>query len=601
MSETGAIVSEKSELSRQEIKARATEKSFQRGLNLFHSGAVTRAFRRGKEINARCRGSYPEPYRVWAAIEGGQIVAVSCDCEYDWGGDCKHIVALLLSYAHHPERFEEGKTLIETLLTREKEDLIGLIEEMIIQHPELEYTVESWTMNEANDGQNLDLDRLLPDLRQELKQVLEAGWQWMDRVAEDKVYELTRRGSRFARRGETAGAIAVYCAILDECNAHDYPADDEGQYVEAINSTVDHLKAAMAQYDFADDEALRRRLLDTLVDTLIWDIEFGGIEYGYEAEALILGTAQAADLPRIREHINLVANRRLAQKRSSKWGDEAYENFLMKLDGLDATEAKVTLQRLQAKELHYLYASKLLELERYEEAGDIIKAKLQSAHELLRGLDALVSHQRINTAIELAKAALAREYDKRLATWLIDLHKQLGNQEAELHWEKIRMREEPKVDFFADMQSAAESLNLWQTLRPQFISELEDKEDHKTLTSIHLQDEDWDSAWETLEKFISSSNRRQEPGYYDQDFAVAKASRHVKPAQAIPIYIKYARAEIFQRTRKRYAVAADLLAEVRKMYEQLNDSASWDQLIADFRQQYERLPALQDELDKAGL
>ncbi len=37
------------------------------------------------------------------------------------------------------------------------------------------------------------------------------------------------------------------------------------------------------------------------------------------------------------------------------------------------------------------------------------------------------------------------------------------------------------------------------------------------------------------------------------------------------------------------------------MYAQLNDSASWQKLIADLRIEFKQLPAFQDELSKAGL
>jgi len=34
-----------------------------------------------------------------------RVRAASCNCDYDFGGHCKHIVALLLTYARDPEQF----------------------------------------------------------------------------------------------------------------------------------------------------------------------------------------------------------------------------------------------------------------------------------------------------------------------------------------------------------------------------------------------------------------------------------------------------------------------------------------------------------------
>ena len=85
------------------------------------------------------------------------------------------------------------------------------------------------------------------------------------------------------------------------------------------------------------------------------------------------------------------------------------------------------------------------------------------------------------------------------------------------------------------------------------------------------------------------------------DFTVAEQSRHVRPARSIPVYVAYARGEIDRRSRQAYAGAAELLQEVRKLHQQMNDSAGWQTLIGELRREFARLPALQDELDKAGL
>ena len=544
-------------------------------------------------------GSYPQPYRVWAKFLDGEIAATSCNCEYDWGGDCKHIVALLLTYLHHPERFGEGEALHDVLMSREKEDLLDIIEEMIGRYPELEDILEDIVADAAVGGASDQLN--LQALRQELKQALTSGWEWMDRVAENKVYELTRLGSRYARRGEYAHAIALYCAILEECNANDYPTDDEGQYVEAINDTVDHLKEAISHLDFAQHEALRQRALDALVGALIWDIEFGGIGYGYEAEGLILVIAQSADITRIREHLSSLADGEKIEERFSNWRAEAYEKFLMTLDRLDSIDPEETLKRLRAKELPYLYASKLLDLKRYEEAAEVIRTKPHSAYEFQRGLDLLLSHDQAETAIQLAEGALGSEYDKRIMEWIIGLYQQREDQETEFRWQLKRMRTDPQIDHYIGLRAVCESLDNWQTIRPQVIAELEKNQAYQALTLAYLHDKDWDLAWVSLDKVSEPQHHHPSHVIYRLDFTVAEESRHARPAPAIPIYIKYARAEIALRNRKRYAAAAILLREVRGMYRQINEPEDWDQFIADLRIEFKQLPALQDELNKAGL
>ncbi len=586
-------------LTERQILLRASGQSFHRGEKLYTNGAISSPVRRENEISAKCRGSYPQPYRVWAKFLDGEIAATSCNCEYDWGGDCKHIVALLLTYLHHPERFGESEALHDVLMSRGKEDLLDIIEEMIGRYPELEDILEDIVADTAIGGASDQLD--LQALRQELKQSLAFTGVWMDRVAENKVYELNRLGSRYARRGDYAQAIAIYCAILEECNAHDYPTDDEGQYVEAINDTVDHLKEAISDLDFAQHKDLRQRALDALVGALIWDIEFGGINYGYEAKDLILEIAQSADITRIREHLGLLADRERIEERMTNWRAEAYESFLMTLDRLDSIDPEETLKRLRAKELPYLHASKLLDLKRYEEAAEVIRTKPQSSYDFQRGLDLLLSHDQAGSAIQLAEGWLGSEYDKRIMEWIIGLYQQRGDQETEFRWQLKRMRTDPQIDHYIGLRAVSESLDNWQTIRPQVIAELEKKRAYQALTLAYLHDKDWDLAWVSLDQVSERQDHHPSHVIYRLDFTVAEESRHARPAPAIPVYIKYARAEIALRNRKRYAAAAKLLREVRGMYRQINKPESWDQFIAGLRIEFKQLPALQDELNKAGL
>lgn len=74
-----------------------------------------------------------------------------------------------------------------------------------------------------------------------------------------------------------------------------------------------------------------------------------------------------------------------------------------------------------------------------------------------------------------------------------------------------------------------------------------------------------------------------------------------RPAKALPVYLKYVRKSIDERNRDSYRRAAEYLAIARELYLKLDDSASWSALIQEIRTEFKRLPALQDELDKAGL
>ncbi|MFQ6016281.1 MAG: SWIM zinc finger domain-containing protein, partial [Anaerolineae bacterium] len=80
------------------VRHLATDQSFSRGEDYYHSGAVLEVLRRGDMLSAEVEGTSYEPYQVTIRLDGGGVADAECSCPYDWGGYCKHIVAVLLTY-----------------------------------------------------------------------------------------------------------------------------------------------------------------------------------------------------------------------------------------------------------------------------------------------------------------------------------------------------------------------------------------------------------------------------------------------------------------------------------------------------------------------
>ena len=81
-----------------DVRAGANDQSFQRGSSYQRSGAVHDIVRRGNLLTARVQGSEYAPYEIAVTLlDDGSIDAATCTCPYDWGGYCKHIVAVLLT------------------------------------------------------------------------------------------------------------------------------------------------------------------------------------------------------------------------------------------------------------------------------------------------------------------------------------------------------------------------------------------------------------------------------------------------------------------------------------------------------------------------
>ncbi|HNY34347.1 MAG TPA: hypothetical protein PKK68_06785 [Methanothrix soehngenii] len=107
------------DLGENEIRQLCSESSFSRGEMYFEEGRVSIKETTLTRIKAVVSGT--EDYHV--EIEFGEELSGECDCPYDWGGMCKHIVAVLLAVVRDEDK---TKDLIEES-NQEREEIKKLL------------------------------------------------------------------------------------------------------------------------------------------------------------------------------------------------------------------------------------------------------------------------------------------------------------------------------------------------------------------------------------------------------------------------------------------------------------------------------------------
>lgn len=117
------------------LRSTASAQSFERGLEYYHSGAVYNTIRQGDTLLAECVGT--ETYHLRVELDVAGVRSASCTCPYEYGGYCKHLVALLLTYLHKPDEFTERKSLPVLLENVDKTALVTLLAKLADRHPEL--------------------------------------------------------------------------------------------------------------------------------------------------------------------------------------------------------------------------------------------------------------------------------------------------------------------------------------------------------------------------------------------------------------------------------------------------------------------------------
>jgi uncharacterized Zn finger protein len=300
------------------IRNLATAPSFERGQAYYRDGAVLDPICQEEHLRAQCEGSDYKPYQVSATLGRGGITETSCTCPYDYGGICKHVVALLLTYVHKPQTFRLIPPLAALLAGRSQEEMIALIGEMIKQEPELLSLVElSAATEQSRQGKRLNVTAHRRQARRALRHESE-------HVIEKELRSMREIAARFAKADDWLNAGAIYHAVLDEAvRGYDEmlrEIDEDG----GISILIDEFALGLGRClkkSQADAET-RRAWLDTLLESELTDIEMGGINLAPSAREAVLEHADDEEWTQIEKR--LIA----AISKSHDWGREALTRFL---------------------------------------------------------------------------------------------------------------------------------------------------------------------------------------------------------------------------------------------------------------------------------
>ena len=205
------------ELTLDQIQQRCTEQSFTRGVDYFYAEAIDNPVFHDYTLSATCEGTEIDPYRVTVELTPTGIEAAYCSCPYDWGGDCKHIVALLLTCVHDPETVLSLEPLFATLASEPNSSLLRIISELLKHAPELVSIVQ-----ELSDGVTTSpLPGPLPAVmvyRQEIDQLFRDESPEQDGLHRVLIQleGLRRHAESLAQLGEIEDALSLLHALIHQ-------------------------------------------------------------------------------------------------------------------------------------------------------------------------------------------------------------------------------------------------------------------------------------------------------------------------------------------------------------------------------------------------
>ena len=265
---------------REEISAHCTEQSFERGVTYWKQGRTQELDIDGEEIRATVHGS--REYDVFIDVKDDAI-RTHCSCPYDYAGDCKHVIAVLLavddrdiddtdavagSVEHLP-----GSVDVEALVERATTDeLRTFLLEVIDDDSDLRDRFVAFTGEDAG--------KTVYDYKREIVHLFENATSRRGMIEHDTWIDFSQYhdlAETHRERGRVDAATDIYRALTETIRKFMNRIDDSsGYYGREIARAIEGYAETVVEQEFDHEET--RPYIDYLIE------EFVGTDYHFVSE-----------------------------------------------------------------------------------------------------------------------------------------------------------------------------------------------------------------------------------------------------------------------------------------------------------------------------
>ncbi len=525
-------------LSEATIRAQSSPDSYSRGRGYYDRGAVADLMLRGSLLEGAVEGSEYAPYRVRVAFDAGGITSATCSCPYDFGGWCKHIVALLLAALYDSEAIESrppldallaelDRTQLQTLLIGLAErdaDLANAIERQVglLRLTNIAPTSEPQARSAGASIRHSAIDQSA--IRQQMRFVMRSADRehYDDRYYDDEgdptdqvvagVRPVLEQARSFVTGGDAHSALDILAALSDE-------------YLSGYQALVDHWED---QYGNDISEGAAGEFFDELVELWAETIlsadlsaderdEWGEklIEWNDQAQAAGAGTPfdvavaaveQGWDYPPLQRVLaGKITNQGAWEGESPYYSDELVLARLRVLERQGRRQEYVYLA--QAESQHDRYVIMLAKMGRAREAVDQGIQYLTTPHDLFEVARVLREGGELEGALQVAEHGLelkpppvadgyvnySVEHDKAaLAAWTAELASGMGLRDRALHAAEVAFRVAPSLVAYLKAQELAGER--WDTVRPGLLTQLRQSRTADAKVDVFLHEQMIDDA-----------------------------------------------------------------------------------------------------------
>jgi len=593
------------------IRAGAVPESFRRGEEYYRDGAISNTAIQGTLLSGECAGTYAPYYRVHVELDEAGIAEASCTCLYEYGGYCKHIVALLLAYLHRPKSFAARKAPAELLADMDQDDLVAILTRLMQEQPELCDRIEALTSVPSKSRKKrkkvdtevyrrhiLGIVHSLDGMR-----MSEAYWHVGDLA--NQLREVQGSATKFLDAGDAQTALEILLVLLEEASrAIEYIDDSDGE----LGGYVGDLGTALAEAILSMElSPVERTKLTGRLEKLI---RYAG-DYGTEGNLDIALQAAKFGWDDIPEETTPLRRKAYKVDEDDEWDDSDEDEDWDEEDGYelrewgwpaaatlgDLTEAKLNVLDRQGRteeyltlcekeERHLRYVLKLCDLRQVTDAVKYARKRLTSAEEIRQVAQRLRESRQVAEAIDIGEHGLKLKGPKAgLGEWLGPVEEAQGRTKQALAAWMAAFPEQPSLETYKTIKRLAGSG--WGRLRPEVMANLRKSYDEQVLAEVLLLEQEWDEAIKVAEGHDV---------WYPIVEIVADGVMPHRPEWVARISLKHAERLMSEVKSKNYPIAAAWLKRAKQAYKLLGKTDEWKMYLGKTKEKYKRRPALQNQL-----
>ncbi|MEO8357987.1 MAG: SWIM zinc finger family protein [Chloroflexota bacterium] len=594
------------------IRAGAEPESFRRGEEYYREGAVSNTAIQGTLLSGECAGTYAPYYRVQVELDEAGVANTSCTCLYEYGGYCKHIVALLLAYLHSPKSFIVRKAPAELLTDLDHNDLIAILTKLIQEQPDLYDRIEAMTSvpskSKKKRKKKVDIEvyrRHILSIVHSLDGMRMSEAYWHVGGLANQLREVQESALKFLDAGDAEAALEILLVLLEEASRGiEFVDDSDGELGGFVGDLGTPLAEAVLTMEFSQVERDRLvRRLEKLIDY--------ASDYGMEGNLDI--AVQAAkfgweDISKDMEPVRRTVPKFAENEEPDDWEEDddrdeedefdLHESGLPAMSGLDdLTEARLNVLERQDRteeylalckkeERHLRYTIKLCDLKQTVDAVKYAKKHLTTAEETLKVARRLRESRLVAEAIEIGEHGLKLKGSKAgLGEWLGPVEEAQGRTKQALESWMAAFPEHPSLETYKTIKRLAGTA--WGRLRPEVMATLRRSHDKQVLAEVLLLEEEWDDSIKVAEG---------RDVWYPIVETVADGVAQHRPEWVVKISLRHAERLMSEAKSKNYPIAAAWLKRAKQAYKLLGKSDEWKMYLGEIKEKYKRRPALQNQL-----